>query len=192
MTVLILGLVLFLATHSIRIVAEDWRARQVARFGEHTWKGLYALVALAGFALMVWGYGLARAGSPMIWSPPLWMRHVTSLLMPVSFVLLAAAYVPGNRIKAAMGHPMVVGVKVWALAHLLSNGRAADVILFGAFLVWAVLDFRAARVRDRASGTRYPAGTLRGDLITVSIGLIATAVFVLFLHAWLIGVPLLS
>lgn len=192
MSVLILGLLLFLGAHSVRIFADDWRTSQVGRLGENAWKGLFSLVALAGFVLIVWGYGVARAESTALWNPPGWTRHVTWLLMAVSLILLAAAYVPGSRIKAAVGHPMVLGVKVWAFAHLASNGRTADVILFAAFLMWAVFDFGSARVRDRASGTVYPAGTLRRDAIAVISGLIATAGFVLFLHAWLIGVPLVS
>lgn len=190
MTVLILGLALFLGSHSLRIFADAWRARQLARLGENAWKGLFSLVALAGFALVIWGYGMARAAGANLWTPPAEARQLTWILMPVSFVLLAAAYVPGNRIKAATGHPMVLGVKVWAFAHLVSNGRPADLILFGAFLAWAILDFRSARTRDRAAGTRHPAGTLRGDIVTVLAGLAASALFARYLHGWLVGMPL--
>jgi uncharacterized membrane protein len=116
------------------------------------------------------------------------LRHLASLLTLVSFVFLAAAYVPRNAIKARLHHPMTLGVKVWALSHLLANHTLADVLLFGGFLVWAVLCFRAARARDRAAGTVYPAGTAAGTAITVAAGLGAWMVFAMWLHGPLIGV----
>ncbi len=188
MTALILGLLIFLGAHSVRIVADNWRGRQIARLGEMRWKGLFTLVSLAGFALLCWGYGQTRAAPLFLWNPPFWTYHVAALLTALAFILVAASYVPGSRIKAAVGHPMVAGVKVWAFAHLLANGRLGDVVLFGAFMVWAALDFRAARQRDRAAGTRYPVGPLARDAIAVAAGLAAWAVFTLFLHEWLIGV----
>ncbi|MCI1190811.1 NnrU family protein [Calidifontimicrobium sp. SYSU G02091] len=188
MTILILGLVLFLGTHSVRIVAEGWRTATIARVGPGVWKGVYSLVALAGFVLIVWGYGLARQSPVVLWTPPLAMRHVASLLTLIAFVMLSAAYVPRNGIKARLKHPMVLSVKVWAFAHLLANGTLADVLLFGGFLVWAVLDFRAARQRDRAAGTVYPAGTLAGTAATVAVGVAAWALFAFWLHAAWIGV----
>ncbi len=188
MTVLLLGLVLFLGAHSVRIVAEGWRGRVRARLGEGAWKGLYTLVSLVGFALIVWGSGLARQQPVVLWTPPAAMRHVAALLTLVSFVMLAAAYVPGNGVKARLKHPMVLGVKVWALAHLLANGTLADVLLFGGFLVWAVLCFRAARQRDRAAGTLYPAGRGGATALTLAAGIGAWAVFAFWAHAALIGV----
>jgi uncharacterized membrane protein len=188
MTLLILGLVLFLGTHSIRIVADDWRTRQIARLGPYGWKAAYSLASIAGFVLIVYGYGMTREQAIDIWSAPAWTRHLAALLTIVTFVLIAAAYVPGNRIKAAIGHPMIVGAKVWAFAHLISNGRLGDIVLFGAFLAWAVLDFRACRVRDRASAVRYPIGPLSRDIAVVGIGLIAWWLFARYLHGPLIGV----
>ncbi len=188
MGILIVGLVLFLGVHSVRIFAEDWRRATIARRGEGVWKGAYSLLALAGFVLIVWGYGLARQAPVFLWTPPTAMRHVASLLTLVAFVLLAAAYVPRNGLKARLHHPMVLGVKVWAFAHLLSNGTLADVVLFGSFLVWAVLDFRSARGRDRAAGTVYPAGTLAGSAIAAVVGVAAWAAFAFWLHAAWIGV----
>jgi uncharacterized membrane protein len=192
MTYLIIGLILFLAIHSARIVADDWRTRTIARVGEGAWKGIYSLLSIGAFVLLVWGYGQARIdniGSMVLYDPPVFMRHVTGLLMLVSLVLLAAAYVPGNHIKAALGHPMLLGVKLWAFAHLLSNGRLADVILFGAFLAWAVVDFIAARRRDRAASTVYAAGQGARTVLTVFAGATAWVALVLGLHLWLIGVP---
>jgi uncharacterized membrane protein len=188
MTTLLIGLLIFLGAHSVRIVADDWRTRRIVSMGPGAWKGLYSLVSIVGFVLIVWGYGLSRAAPVDLWHPPVWTRHLASLLNLAAFVLLAAAYVPRNRIKASLGHPMVLGVKAWALAHLLSNGRLADVLLFGAFLLWAVFDFRAARRRDRAEGARRPAGTLAGDAAAALVGAGAWAAFAFWLHAAWIGV----
>ncbi len=188
MTYFILGLLIFLGTHSVRIFADDWRTRTIARVGENPWKGVYSLVSIAGFALLVWGYGQARLTSGVLYHPPLFLYYVASLLTLISFVLIAAAYVPGNHIKASVGHPMVAGVKVWAFAHLLSNGGVADVILFGAFLAWAIADFIAARKRDRAAGTRYPAGSTARTALAAVAGTAAWVVFAFWAHLWLIGV----
>ena len=185
---LVLGLVIFLGAHSVRIVAEDWRTRTLARVGPATWKMAYSVVSLLGFALIVWGFGQARMQPVQVWNPPVGMRHAASLLTLPAFVLLAAAYVPGNGIKARVHHPMVLGVKVWALAHLLANGLLAQMLLFGAFLAWAVLDFSAARRRDRAAGTVYPAGRGVATLVTVVAGVVAWLVFAMWLHGWWIGV----
>ena len=188
MTLLLAGLIVFLGCHSVRIFAEPWRTAQIQRLGPKGWKGLYTLVAIAGFALVVWGYGAARLEPTVLYVPPLWTRHVAALLTVPAFILLAAAYVPGTRIKAWIGHPMVAGVKVWAFAHLLANGTLADVALFGSFLAWAIADFVAARRRDRANGTVYVAGPLSRDVAAVAIGLAAWAVFAFWLHGLLIGV----
>ena len=188
MTALILGLLLFLGLHSVRIVADGWRSRSIARIGQGPWKGLYTLLSLAGLALIVWGFGQARATPTVLWATPVWTRHLAALLMLVSLVLLAAAYVPGNQIKARLHHPMVLGVKAWAGAHLLANNTLAELLLFGGFLAWAVLNFRAARQRDRAAGAVYPAGTLGATLVAVLAGLLAWAVLAFWAHGWLFGV----
>ncbi len=188
MTILVLGLIIFLGVHSVRMLANDWRTAQIARIGERPWKGLYSLASLAGLVLIVWGYGAARANPMLLWNPPDWLRYVTIVLTFVSFILIAAAYVPGTRIKARLGHPMVVGVKVWAFAHLIANGTLAGTILFGSFLVWAVVTVAVSRRRDRDSSVTYPAGTLAGDAIATFVGAIAWVVFAFFLHGWLIGV----
>ena len=187
MTALILGLVIFLGAHSVRIFADPWRTGVRARIGENAYKGLYTLAALVGFALIIWGYGQARQQMPL-WDPPAFMRHATALLMLPVFVLFVATYVPRNGIKAKVHHPMVLSVKLWAFAHLLSNGNLADVLLFGGFLAWAILSFTAARKRDRAVGKVYPAGTLQGTIVCVIAGLAIYAAFVMGLHTWMIGV----
>lgn len=188
MTVLILGLILFLGVHSVRIFAEGWRSAQIAQRGEGAWKGLYSVASIVGFALIIWGYGLARQEPVALWAPQPWARHLASLLMLLAFILLAAAYVPKNGIKSWVHHPMVLGVKLWALAHLLANHTLADMLLFGSFLLWAVLNFRAARARDRIGHVSYAAGTMGGTAVTIVAGLVGWAVFAFWAHGFLFGV----
>lgn len=188
MLYLIAGLVLFLGVHSIRIVAEDTRIRLRAQWGENAYKGMYTLLSLLGFGLVVWGFGVARETPSVLWMPPTAMRHLASLLTLLAFVLLAAAYVPGNAIKARVHHPMVLSVKTWALAHLLANGTVAHVLLFGSFLLWAVLCFVASRRRDRTQAVVYAAGTLPGTVATVVVGTLGWALFTFYLHGVLIGI----
>ena len=188
MLVLILGLVLFLGLHSLRIFADGWRTRQIARLGLKRWKALYAVVAIVGFVLICWGFGLARQHPVLLYVPPLWLRHLNALFTLVAFVLFVAARVPRNVFKARLHHPQVLAVKMWAFGHLLATGMLHDVLLFGAFLLWAVVLFIASRRRDRAAGTVYPAGRLQGNVLTVVVGVAAWAAFALWLHLWLIGV----
>ncbi len=188
MLILVIGLLLFLGVHAVRIVADGWRTRMVAAHGPGLWKGVYTVVSLAGFALIVLGFHQARQDPVALWYPPRWTHHATGLLTLIAFVLLAAAYVPGNKLKASLHHPMVLAVKTWAFAHLLANGRLADVVLFGAFLAWAVADFASARRRDRAAGTAYPPGRTGPTVVTVLVGVAAWALFAFVLHRWLIGV----
>ena len=188
MTLMLIGLLLFLGTHSVRIVAEPWRGATRERIGPLAWRGIYSVLSIAGFVAIVWGYGIARQQPVVLWEPPLAMRHIAALLTLVAFVLLAAAYVPGNAIKARLGHPMAAGVKIWAFAHLLANGTLADALLFGTFLAWAVLSFRSSRARDRAAGTRYPGGGAGATVAAVAAGVLAWAGFAFWAHAAWIGV----
>lgn len=188
MILLISGLFAFLGIHSVRLVAPGWREAQIARVGLMPWKGWFALSSLLAFALLVYGYGEARATAPMLWTPPLWTHHVTALLMIVAFLCIAAAYIPGNIIKAKFGHPMLAGVKTWSFAHLLANGTLADVLLFGAFLIWSVLEFRAFRRRDRAAGVTYAHVSPLRDVAVLIAGLVGYVVFAVYLHSLLIGV----
>lgn len=188
MSLLVIGLVIFLLPHSVRVFADDWRTAQIARLGPMAWKGAYSLLSLAGFVLIVLGYGQARMDPVALWTPNVGLRHAASLLTLLSFVLLAAAYVPRNAIKAKLHHPMTLAVKTWALAHLLANHTLADVLLFGGFLLWSVAVFRAARARDRASAVVYPPGNVTGTALAVIAGLLAWGVFAFWLHAVLVGV----
>lgn len=188
MTALIAGLLLFLGPHAVRIFADGFRQRQIAAHGLGRWKALYSLLSLAGLVLIVWGYGQARLHPVLLWEPPRGLRHAALLLTLVAFVLLAASDSPRNHIKAAVHHPMVLGVKVWAFAHLLANGMLADVLLFGSFLVWAIVLYAVSRRRDRREGTVYPPGTLRGTVITLVAGVGVWLLFLFWLHTWLIGV----
>lgn len=186
MMYLLAGLVVLLGVHSIRIVAPDWRDGMALRLGEQQWKGLVGLVSIAGFVLLVWGYGQARLDPLVLYVPPTGLRHLSLLLLVPVFPLLLAAYLPG-RIKAAARHPMLAAVKLWALAHLLSNGTAADVLLFGAFLAWAVVDRISVGRRPSPPAQGMP-GSRLNDVIAVVAGLALYVLFVAWAHLWLIGV----
>ncbi len=188
MTALVLGLVIFIGMHSVRIVADDFRTRRIEHVGVNVWRGMYSAVSLVGLVLIVAGYGVARGAPQVVWVPPVWTAHLAALLTIPAFILIASAYVPGTRIRKKLGHPMVLGVKVWAFAHLIANGMLADILLFGTFLVWAIADYASARRRDRKAGTIYSVGPISRDIIAVVVGLIAWAVFAMWLHLLLIGV----
>lgn len=185
MTLLVLGLVLFLGIHSISIVAPAWRDAQAAR-NERAWKGLYAAVSLVGFVLLVYGYGLARQSPVVLYTPPTWLRHLALLFLLPVFPLLLAAYLPG-RIKAATKHPMLAATKLWALSHLLVNGTLADMLLFGGFLVWAVADRVSLKRRIPRPVPGAPPSPAN-DAIAIVGGLALYALFVWRAHVWLIGV----
>jgi len=187
MTTFLVGLLLFLAMHSAQALYPGIRQAAIARIGALGWKGLYSAVSLAGFVLLVQGYGEARPTAEVIWNPPMGLMHAAALLNVVAFIFLAASGVPGNAIRARVGHPMTIGVKTWALAHLLANGDSVSMLLFGAILVWAVLVFRAARRRQPAPGAG--AATSRAaTLATALIGAGAGIWFAFVGHAMMIGV----
>ena len=188
MGMLVLGLVLFLGAHSVRIFADNARTRAIARLGEMGWKGLYSVMSLIGFGLIIWGFAQARQQPVVLWSPPAMLKHLNSLFTLLAFVLLAAAYVPRNSIRARLRPPMILGGKLWAFGHLQPAATLADLVLFGAFLLWAVLDFRAARQRDRALGTVYAPGATGPTVLAVVVGAAAWAAFAFWLHAAWIGV----
>lgn len=181
---LIAGLALFLGAHAVQIFARGWRAAMIARIGEGGWKGAYSLASLAGLVLIVWGYGEARHAAPL-YDLPHGLRHLTFALVWAGFIAIQAAYTPANHIKALLKHPMVFGVGLWALGHLLVRATPAGLALFGGFLAWAVIDYISLLGRGTA-----PAGAPRwsNTLIAVSVGTTSGAIFVHLLHLWLIGV----
>jgi len=186
MNLFIVGLILFFTTHSISIVADPWRNHMVARFGEKRWQGIYSLISIVGFVLIVWGYGEARETTASLYESPLWTHHVAALFMLPVFPLLIAANMPG-RIKTKTQHPMLLATILWAIGHLVSNGAVVDVLLFGAFLVWAIADRISVASRAPRMTHQMPSGRLN-DVIAVIGGLALYAVFVFWAHAWLFGV----
>lgn len=191
MTLLIAGLIVFLGIHSLAIFAPGVRNGAVARLGEGPWKGIYGLIALAGLWMLLDGFGIARQTSAMLYVPPHWARHVTFLFMLPVFPLLIATYLPG-RIAMAAKHPMLLAVKCWAFGHLLANGSVADVLLFGGFLAWAVMDRISLKRRAPTSPPRSAPRTGRpgrfNDLIAVVLGLGLYVFFILWAHLHLFGV----
>ncbi len=187
MTLLVAGLILFVVVHSLRIFADDWRSQMVARLGPMAWKGLISVASLVGIIMMSKGYAAARAAPVVLWQLPVWLSHLVSLLTLAAFILFVAAYIPKNKIKSQLGHPMVISVKIWAFSHLLANGSLADLVLFGGLLAWAVMSFRAARQRDRRDGVVRPAGAMGPTLAAVAVGGAIWAWFAFYGHAWLIG-----
>ncbi len=188
MITLLLGLFIFFSAHSISIINDAWRNRMVAKIGELPWKGLYTLLSIAGFMLIIWGYGMTRHDAAMLYSPPAWLSHVSMLLLVPVFPLLLAAYFPG-RIKTASKHPMLLATKLWALTHLLANGTLPDVLLFGSFLAWAILDRISMKQRRQRPLPDAPAAKAN-DVIAVVVGLALYLAFVFWLHTFLIGIPL--
>lgn len=187
MFILVLGLILFLGVHSATLVAPAWRTRQIALRGEQAWKGLYALASLIGLVLLIYGYGLARQNPIVIYTPPAGLRHLALLLMLPVFPLLLATYLPG-RLHRLAKHPTLLATKLWASAHLLANGTLADVLLFGAFLAWAVAD--RISVKRRATPHQVPAAPAGrfNDAIALVGGLAIYVAFLFWVHVWLIGV----
>lgn len=193
---LILGLVLFLGAHSVRIFADDWRSRTIEAWGEKAFKGIYAVVSLLGFYALIVGYSEARMQPFVIWQPPTATRHISVLLMLFASILLVATYIPRNHFKLRMGHPMILSVKVWALSHLLANGNLADLVLFGTFLAWSVLIFRVSRARDRANAAaqsmeelaQAPQAKLTATLAAFVLGALLWASITFHLHALVVGI----
>lgn len=190
MTLLLIGLVMFLGVHSLSIINKPWRDSTAARMGEIPFKGVYSLVSLLGFAMIAWGYSIARTEPVVIYMPPVWIKHLVMLLMLPFFVLFLATYFSG-KIKATIKHPTLISVKLWALAHLLANGMLADLVLFGSFLVWAVVDHIGVKKRPVLASNIH-SDFNHNDIIAIVGGLGLYALFVLKLHGVLIGVPLIG
>jgi uncharacterized membrane protein len=188
MTALIAGLVLFLGLHSVRLVADGARSRFIARFGAGPWRGLYSLVSALGLVLIVWGYSRTLRAPIVLYEPSLLAREAAAVLTWAGFVLITSAYVPRNHFKVWVGHPMVLGTALWALGHLQATRTAADLLLFGGFLAWALLCFVSLRARDRAAGVQRAPGQAVRTVIALAIGTAAWAAFAFWLHTRLIGI----
>jgi uncharacterized membrane protein len=188
MAILVLGLIIFLGLHSTRIVSEGGRDKAIARFGEGPWKGIYSLLSAIGFVMIVWGFARARYDAPTLWTPLPGARHATILLMLIAMVLLAAYLFKQSHIAVAVHHPMVWSVALFGLAHLIANGSAADLVLFGAFFVWALADLASSYARDGSNGVVYPEPTWSATIGAIAVGLVLWAVLAFWLHSWLFGV----
>ena len=191
MALFLIGLLIFLASHSSRIFAESWRNKMIDQIGEVKWKGLYTIISLIGFIVMVIGYGQARENTIVLWQPNAFLIYIALLLNLIALIFLAGSSPSNNAIRLKLKHPMILGVKVWALAHLLSNGTLVDLILFGSFLIWAVLDFRSARKRPILVPEKAEIST-KATVITIASGVVLWIVFIFGLHQYLIGVSPLA
>jgi uncharacterized membrane protein len=189
--VMILGLVLFLGSHTFT-TQRELRARLIASTGESGYKIGYALVSFAGLALIVWGFAHYRAtGWINVWYPPKALNHVTAALMLPAVIMVVASYLRG-RIYVALKHPMLAGVKLWAAAHLLANGDLGSIVLFGSFLGWAVFDRISLKRRADAGGPPIPVGGVGNDLIAVAVGIVAYLALAFAFHPVVIGVPVVG
>lgn len=185
MLILLVGLLLFLGVHSVSMFAGGWRDRRVAASGEHAWKGIYALLSLFGLILIIWGYGTARPDAPILYDGPIWLRHLAALLMFFAMLCLAVSLLPGGKLKRMMKHPQLAAVKIWAFAHLLVNGDLASILMFGAFLAWAV----SLRISLKRRGAAIAAeGPLLWDFAALALAIVLYLIFVWRLHALLFGV----
>jgi uncharacterized membrane protein len=187
---LILGLVVFFGGHSISLLVLDWRNRMAGRLGVRAWQGAYSILALIGFYLLVTGYGAARPAADLLYVPPPWLHYVAAVLMLPTFTLALSSVLSGH-IRARAGHPLLLATMLWAVAHLLTNGSTADVLLFGTFLAWAVAVRMSLARRPARRMITLPASMVN-DVIAVAGGLALYAAFILGLHARWFGVPVLG
>jgi uncharacterized membrane protein len=188
LAVMILGLALFFGVHTLT-TRRELRARLIASWGEGGYKISYALVAIAGLALIVWGFAHYRAtGWIDVWTPPKGLKHLTVALMLPAVILVVASYIRG-RIYTVVKHPMLAGIKLWAAAHLLANGDLGAIILFGSFLAWAVFDRISLKRRADAGGPPIPVGGVGNDLIAVAVGIVAYLALGFAFHPVVIGIP---
>lgn len=189
--VMILGLILFFGVHTLT-TQRDLRARFIASMGEGGYKIFYALISLAGLALIAWGFADYRAtGWVDVWNPPKAFKHITLALMLPAVILVVASYLRG-RIYTTLKHPMLAGIKLWAAAHLLANGDLGSIILFGSFLAWAVFDRISLKHRPDAGGPPIPVGGPVNDLLAVGVGIVAYLALAFAFHPVVIGVPVVG
>ena len=188
MKTLVFGLILFLGAHSVRIFADRWRSSMVVKLGDGAWKTLYSIISIIGFILIVKGYSNARLENIQVWSPPMWSWQITAALNLIAFILLSAAYIPKNAFKDKLKDPMILGVKTWAFAHLISNGSLSGILLFGSFLIWAIMDFRSCRIRRSNAKDSVVGSSIAMTLITLVVGLTSWLGFALYGHQALFGI----
>jgi uncharacterized membrane protein len=192
MTLLVLGLVIFLGLHSTRIVSESGRERAIARIGEGAWKGIYSALSVIGFVLIVWGFARARDDALQLWTPPTGARHITMLLMLIALILFASFLFKRSHIAVMAHHPLLWSVSLWSAGHLVANGSAADLILFGAFFVWSAADLASSYARDRRNSVVYPEPQLGATAGAIVVGLVVYALLIGGFHLWLFGVSPLA
>ncbi len=185
MLYLLLGILVFFGVHVVRMLKPDFRNRQIEALGEGPWKGMYSAASLAGLALIVWGWMQYREEAPIFYFPPDWSRHIAALLVLGAFILNFAAYMPTGRIKAAVGHPFLLAVILWSIAHLLANGDLASLMVFGSFLIYALWNRVAVAARPEPAPAFV---SIKGDILAVVIGVVTYVIFALWLHRWLFGV----
>jgi uncharacterized membrane protein len=187
---LVVGIVVFLGVHTLATRRET-RAALIDRFGEGPYKGLFSLAALVGFVLIAWGFSRYRSNDWIqVWTPPIWARHITISLMWLTFVALACMNPAPGRIRGWLRHPMLVAIKIWALAHLIANGDLGGMLLFGSFLAWAVYDRIAVKRRGDLGAPRVASFTSADGvaLVAGTLGFVA----MIFLHPYLIGVSVVE
>lgn len=188
MLILIVGLAIFFAVHSVRLFVPDWRKMAVTKAGLMSWRVRFSMLSLLSIGFIFMGYGEARLAPVWLWFPPTFMPHVTSLIMLVALFFFCSALVPKTTLRRVTGYPLYLSVKLWAFAHLLSNGNLADVLLFGSFLIWAIVSYAVFRRRDRNEGVKPEESNFRFDLIAFGFTLVSWFAIVLFFHKAVIGV----
>ncbi len=185
MSIFILGLIVFFSAHTFTAVFRKQRDTLVEQIGDRRYMGLFSVVSLAGLTLIVMGW--PKADTTILYETPLYLRHLTIAVMAIAIILFVASLVPAGRIAAITRHPMLVGIKIWAMAHLLVNGDVRSVILFGAFLAFAVVDRISVKRRDQPI---RPAGPVKNDIIAIGVGLAVYALIAMSLHQYIAGVRL--
>ncbi|NII12180.1 NnrU family protein [Oleiagrimonas sp. C23AA] len=192
MPVLVLGLIILLGSHSLHLFAPAWRERQIRRMGKGRWYAISVMLALIGFLVMAFGFHLAAMHSTPLYAPPASLRPINAVLTLIAFVLAASAFVPHNRFRAGLRHPLLIGICCWAFGHLLVNGNAHDLVLFGAFFAWGFANYAVLSIRTDGQEKAPLPVTWRGDVLSVLAGVAGWALFAFWLHALLIGVQPMS
>jgi uncharacterized membrane protein len=189
MLILVVGLIIFFCLHSVRLVAPQWRESSMASHGAMRWKMRFGMVTLIATAFIVMGYMQVRLEPVWLWFPPVWTRHLAGLLVLVALFFVGSALVPNTTMKKKVGYPMLIAVKIWAFAHLISNGTLADVMIFGSFLIWSIVSFAVYRRRDRKAGVvRDQESGVQFDLAAFTFAMVSWFAIAFYLHQAIIGV----